>query len=68
MNSKDPTLVHSKSFETNHQKHEIMHVYLVTFLIGPLYLVGVWFGEDQRISTIKTHVLRRLDYVLYFSN
>ena len=26
------------------------------FLIGPLDLVGMWFGEDQRTNIIKTHV------------
>ena len=26
------------------------------FLIGHLYLIGVWLGEDQRTNTIKTHV------------
>jgi len=26
------------------------------FLIGHLSLIGVWFGEDQRANTIKTHV------------
>ena len=24
--------------------------------IGPLYLIGVWFGEDQRENIIKKHV------------
>ena len=26
------------------------------FLIGPLYLIGVWFGEDQRANIVKTNV------------
>ena len=26
------------------------------FLIGPLYLNGMWLGEDQRTKTINTHV------------
>jgi hypothetical protein len=26
------------------------------FLIRYIYLMGVWFGEDQIINTIKTHV------------
>ena len=25
-------------------------------LIGPVYLIGAWLGEDQRTSTIKMHV------------
>ena len=25
-----------------------MDVIRLTFLIGPLYLIGVWFGEDQK--------------------
>ena len=28
------------------------------FLIGPLYLIGMWFNEDQRANIIKTHVSR----------
>jgi hypothetical protein len=36
-------------------------------LIGPLYLIGVWVGEDQRTNTIKTHhVYKRLDYDFKF--
>ena len=36
-------------------------------LIGPLYLIGVWIGEDQRTNTIKTHhVYKRLDYDFKF--
>ena len=26
------------------------------FLIGPLDLIGMWFGEDQRANILKTHV------------
>jgi hypothetical protein len=29
------------------------------FLIRYIYLMGVWFGEDQIINTIKTQVLLR---------
>ena len=25
------------------------------FLIGDLYMIGVWRSEDQRTSTMKTH-------------
>jgi hypothetical protein len=25
-------------------------------LIGPLYLIGVWFGEDQKENIMKKHV------------
>ena len=32
-------------------------------LIGPLDLVGKWFGEDQRANIIKTHVLKRLNCI-----
>ena len=28
----------------------------LVFLIGPLDLIGMWFSEDQRANTIKTHV------------
>ena len=31
-----------------------------------VYLIGLWFGEDQRTNTIKTHALKRLDYVFRF--
>ena len=24
--------------------------------IGPLYLIDMWFGEEQRVNIIKTHV------------
>ena len=30
------------------------HKWLV-FLIRPLYLIGMWLGEDQRANIIKTH-------------
>ena len=37
------------------------------FLIGPVYLIGVWLGEDQRTNAITTHVVKnRLDYVFKF--
>ena len=26
------------------------------FVIGPLDLIGMWFGEDERASIIKRHV------------
>ena len=28
----------------------------ILFLIGPLDLVGMWFCEDERANTMKTHV------------
>jgi hypothetical protein len=31
-------------------------------LIGPLYLIGVWYSEDQRTNT-KTYVVKILDYI-----
>ena len=36
------------------------------FLNNDLYLIGVWFGEDQRTNTIMAHAFKRLDYVLKF--
>ena len=30
--------------------------YLFPFLFRHLYLIGMWFGEDQRTNTIKSHV------------
>lgn len=32
----------------------------------PPHLVGVWFDEDQRPNTVKTHVQTRSDYVFEF--
>ena len=28
----------------------------IIVLIGPLDLIGMWFGEDHRANTIKTRV------------
>ena len=36
------------------------------YLIGLPYLIGMWFGEDQRENVIKTHVYERLDYVFKY--
>jgi hypothetical protein len=33
------------------------------FLIKPLCLIDMWFNEDKRENIIKTHILKRLDYV-----
>ena len=33
------------------------------FFIGLMYLIGMWFSEDQRANIIETHVQRRLDYI-----
>ena len=38
----------------------------LVFLIRPLDLIGIWFGEDQRANIIKTHVYKRLDYVFKY--
>ena len=32
-------------------------------LIGPLYLIGMWLGEDPRTNTINIHVLNGSDHV-----
>ena len=32
------------------------------FLIKPLYVIGVSFGEDQETNIITTHVSKMLDY------
>ena len=34
------------------------------FLIGPLELIGLWFGEDQRADIINAHAEKRMDCVL----
>ena len=38
----------------------------VLLLIGHLYLIGVWLGDDRRTNTIKNHGQKRLDYVFNF--
>ena len=44
-----------------------MQVLLGYFLlIGHLYLITVWLGEDQRTNVINTKVQMRLDYVSQF--
>ena len=37
---------------------EVRHagVMWLLFLIVPLYLIGIWFGGDQRANIKKTHV------------
>ena len=35
-------------------------------VIGPVYVIGVWFGEDQRVNIGKTYIWKRLDYVLKY--
>ena len=30
----------------------------LVFSIRPLYLIGMWFSEDQRANIVKTHVQR----------
>lgn len=30
-------------------------------LIGALYLIGLWFYEDQIVSIFKTHVLQEIE-------
>ena len=32
------------------------------FLVGTLYLIGVWLGADQRTNIIKAHVLERIGW------
>jgi hypothetical protein len=38
----------------------------MVFLLKPLDLMGVWFGEDQRSYIIRIHVLKRLDYIFKY--
>ena len=38
----------------------------LVFLIGPLYLIGMWFGEDQRTKIIRTLCFKRLDCVFKY--
>ena len=41
-----------------------VEVIQLLFLIKPLHLIGVWFGEDKRTNTtINANVKRRLGYV-----
>ena len=39
-------------------------IYLVAFLIGHLYLSGVWFDVPPRMKTNKTCDYKRLDYMI----
>ena len=34
----------------------LMGLKWLVFLIGPINLIGMWFGEHQRVNIIKTHV------------
>ena len=36
-----------------------MGVKWLIVLIGPPYLIGIWFIEDQRANIIKMHVYKR---------
>lgn len=36
------------------------------FLIGPLDLIGMWFGKEQRANTINTNVKKRLNYTFKY--
>ena len=38
----------------------------LVFLIGPIDLIGMWFGEDQRENVIKTQCLKELDFVFKY--
>ena len=41
----------------NNSSHKVYAgVFRLLFLIGHLYLMGVWLSKDQRTNTIKTHV------------
>jgi hypothetical protein len=35
-------------------------------LIKPLYMIGMCFSEDQRANLMKTHIQKRLDYIIKF--
>ena len=32
------------------------------FLLGPLYLISMWFGEDQRANVIEDTLLREIEH------
>ena len=38
-------------------------LFKLIFLIGCLFFIRLWFGEDQRTNIIKTHVWKKLDCV-----
>ena len=31
----------------------------LVFLIKPLYLIGMWLGEDERANVVKIYILKR---------
>ena len=63
--------LYAKKYRGQRIEYKFMHqtpipVLQVIFLIGHLYLTGVWFGEDQRANNMKTHVYDKLDYIFIF--
>jgi hypothetical protein len=49
--------------QAQHQKDTLLEIGLeymglkwLVFLIKPMYLIGMWFGEDQSENTLKTRV------------
>ena len=34
------------------------------FLLGRLYFIGIWLGEEQRTNTMKKHVQKKSDNFL----
>jgi hypothetical protein len=49
-------------------EHAVVNVGLkwLVFLIEPLYLNGMWLGEDQRANMIKLHIEKKFDYVVKY--
>ena len=48
-------------------KYSVVGLKRLVLLIGPLYLIDMWFGEDQRANMLKTQVQKRLDYIFKIS-
>ena len=38
----------------------------LVFIVGPLFFIGVWIGEEQRTYILKTHVLREIGLLLQY--
>ena len=50
----------------NNRVYKVSGIIWLLFLIGPLYLTGVWLSEDQRTNATKAHVSKRLAYSFFF--
>ena len=57
-------LIYNNSLSLYHLPIRWMGLKWLVFLIKPLDLVGMWFGEDQRANITKTHTLKEIGLCL----